>query len=420
MNAEIISVGTELLLGHTINTDATFVARELSAIGIDLLYACTVGDNAARLQSALETALKRSDIVITTGGLGPTDDDLTKETVARSAGVALTLHEASLRQLEDYFGTRPFGEDQRKQAFLPTGCIALQNRLGTAPGCFFRTAQGKIVIMLPGPPFELVPMLQTEALPLLKKESRAVIHSCMIRTFGIGEGTAAQKIASLTDFSNPTVATYAKENEMFVRVTAKAQSEAKAVALCDPVVQQVRTVLGDVVYGIDVASLEEVVVGELLRQKRHLAVAESCTGGLLAKRITDISGASAVFDVGVVTYADAVKTSLLGVPESLLQAHGAVSEPVACAMAQGVRLCAPEYPDEKGSLGLGITGVAGPTGGSAKKPVGLIYIALCDGDNTWVRTMTPRGRVLGRDWLRDRAVGNALDMVRRYLCGLSL
>ena len=224
MNAEIISVGTELLLGHTINTDAAFVARELSAIGVNLLFACTVGDNPGRLRDALEEALGRSDVVITTGGLGPTDDDLTKETIASVAGAPLKIHEDSLRRLESYFKGRPaMGENQRKQAMLPEGATVFPNDIGTAPGCGVRTASGKVIVMLPGPPSELVPMLQHYVVPFLKEGSHAVIHSCMIRTFGLGEGAGALKIADLTDAANPTAATYAKENEMFVRVTARAE-----------------------------------------------------------------------------------------------------------------------------------------------------------------------------------------------------
>lgn len=239
MNAEIISVGTELLLGHTINTDAAFVARELSAIGVNLLFACTVGDNPGRLRDALEEALGRSDVVITTGGLGPTDDDLTKETIARVAGAPLKIHEDSLRRLESYFKGRPaMGENQRKQAMLPEGATVFPNDIGTAPGCGVRTASGKVIVMLPGPPSELVPMLQHYVVPFLKEGSHAVIHSCMIRTFGLGEGAGALKIADLTDAANPTAATYAKENEMFVRVTARAESEEAAEALCRPVVEE--------------------------------------------------------------------------------------------------------------------------------------------------------------------------------------
>ena len=233
MNAEIISVGTELLLGHTINTDAAFVALERSAIGVNLLFACTVGDNPGRLRDALEEALGRSDVVITTGGLGPTDDDLTKETIASVAGAPLKIHEDSLRRLESYFKGRPaMGENQRKQAMLPEGATVFPNDIGTAPGCGVRTASGKVIVMLPGPPSELVPMLQHYVVPFLKEGSHAVIHSCMIRTFGLGEGAGALKIADLTDAANPTAATYAKENEMFVRVTARAESEEAAEALC--------------------------------------------------------------------------------------------------------------------------------------------------------------------------------------------
>ncbi len=415
MNAEIISVGTELLLGHTINTDAAFVARELSAIGINLLFACTVGDNPGRLQGALEEALGRSDVVITTGGLGPTDDDLTKETIAGVAGAPLKLHENSLRHLESYFkGRPPMGENQRKQAMLPEGATVFPNDIGTAPGCGVRTASGKVIVMLPGPPSELVPMWQHYVFPFLKEGNHAVIHSCMIRTFGLGEGTGALKIADLTDAANPTAATYAKENEMFVRVTARAGSEEEAEALCRPVVEEICRRYGDVVYGVDVDHLEGVVVRLLGERGLHLATAESCTGGLVAKLLTDVSGASQVFGMGLVTYANEAKMKWLGVPAAMLEEHGAVSEPVARAMAEGVREVAGS------DLGIGITGVAGPTGGTPEKPVGLIYIALSDGKGTWVRRMSPPGRVHSRSWLRERAAGTALDMVRRYLSDLPL
>lgn len=414
MNAEIISVGTELLLGHTINTDASFVARELSAIGVNLLFACTVGDNPGRLRAALEEALGRSDVVITTGGLGPTDDDLTKETIADVAGVPLVEHEDSLRRLEAYFKGHPFGENQRKQVLLPEGGTAFPNDIGTAPGCGVRTAAGKIIVMLPGPPSELVPMLQRYVVPFLSGENHAVIHSSMIRTFGLGEGTGALKIADLTGAANPTAATYAKENEMFVRVTARADGEAQAEALCRPVVEEICRRYGDVVYGVDVDNLESVVVRLLKERGLFVATAESCTGGLVAKRITDVSGASDVFGMGLVTYANEAKTKLLGVPAALIEEHGAVSEPVARAMAEGVRALSGS------GIGIGITGVAGPTGGTPEKPVGLIYIALSAGDQTFVRKMTPPGRVHSRSWLRERAASTALDMLRRHLCGLPL
>ena len=418
MNAEIISVGTELLLGHTINTDAAFVARELSALGINLLFSCAVGDNPVRLRAVLDEAQKRSDLIITTGGLGPTDDDLTKETVARSAGTRLVLDGDSLHRLEAFFQGKPFGENQRKQAMLPEGCTVFPNEVGTAPGCAFVTAAGKTIIMLPGPPSELVRMLHKSVVPYLKRQSDSVIHSRMVRTFGIGEGKAAQLLAELTDCANPTAATYAEDNETFVRVTAKAATEAEAMALCGPVEQEIRKRFGDVVYGVDVPNLESVVVPELVARGLPLAVAESCTGGLLAKRITDIPGASGIFKAGVVAYANETKIRLLGVPGDLLERHGAVSEEVAKAMAEGVRAL---FGNGGEGLGIGITGVAGPGGGTPEKPVGLIYIALSDGRETWVRVMTPHrigGGVRGREWLRRHAASNALDLVRRYLFGL--
>lgn len=412
MNAEIISVGTELLLGHTINTDASYVARELSTIGVNLLFAGTVGDNVPRLKETLDSALQRSDLVITTGGLGPTGDDLTKETIAETAGKKLVLHQESMDRIIRYFKGRTVGETQEKQAMLPEGCTVFPNDHGTAPGCAFETDAGKTIIMLPGPPSELIPMLKNYAIPYLTKNDKAVIVSKIVRVFGLGEGFVAEQIADLTDCANPTAATYAKDGEMFVRVTARAENEEKAEAMCAPVVEELKKRFSEFIYGIDVESLEEVVVTELGRRGLRLATAESCTGGLLSKRITDIAGASKVFQMGAVTYANKIKTLLLGVPEPTLEQYGAVSEQTARAMAEGVR-------GKSGSeLGIGITGIAGPDGGTAEKPVGLIYIALCDGKHTWVRKMQRAGASKGREYLRNLAASNALDMVRRYLAGI--
>jgi len=411
MNAEIISVGTELLLGHTINTDASHVARELSPIGVNLLFACTVGDNVARLKEALQSALQRSDLVITTGGLGPTGDDLTKEVIAETAGRKLVLHQESMDRLLSYFKGRVLGETQQKQAMLPEGCTVFRNDNGTAPGCGFETEAGKIIIMLPGPPSELIPMLKNYAIPFLTRGEKATIVSRIVRVFGLGEGAVAEKITDLTDCSNPTAATYAKDGEMFIRVTARAESEAVAAAMCAPIVEDLKSRLGDYIYGIDVESLEEVVARELAKRKMTLATAESCTGGLLAARITDIAGASDVFHMGVVTYANEIKTLLLDVPEETLKQYGAVSEQTARAMAEGVRR-------KSGStLGVGVTGIAGPGGGTDEKPVGLIYIALSDGERTSVRKMNGNS-MKGREYLRYLAVSNALDMVRRSLLNL--
>lgn len=412
MQAEVLSVGTELLLGQTVNTDTTIVAKALSMLGIDLLYAAVVGDNVKRLEKAVHDALERSDILITTGGLGPTGDDLTKETVAEASGKKLVLHERSYKRLMEYFARGGLSENQVKQAMLPEGCTVLQNDNGTAPGCAFRTAAGKIVLMLPGPPSELEPMLRNYAVPYLAQFQSAVIASHSVHVYGRGEAAVAEMIADLTENSNPTAAPYAKEGEMFVRVTAKAATQAEADALCAPVVEEIRRRVGSFVYGVDVDSLEALVVEKLRAAGKTLATAESCTGGLLAKRITDIAGSSDVFEMGCVTYANRVKENLLGVPHETLEAHGAVSEETARAMAEGIVRAS------GADVGVGITGIAGPGGGTAEKPVGLVYIALSDGKNTWVAKRQPAGRMKSREWHRHCAASKALDMVRRYLAGL--
>lgn len=412
MQAEVLSVGTELLLGQTVNTDTTIVAKALSMLGIDLLYAAVVGDNVKRLEKAVHDALERSDILITTGGLGPTGDDLTKETVAAAAGKALALHEPSYKRLMEYFARGGLSENQIKQAMLPEGCTVLQNDNGTAPGCAFQTAAGKLVVMLPGPPSELEPMLQNYAVPYLAQFQSAVIASHSVHVFGRGEAAVAEMIADLTENSNPTAAPYAKEGEMFVRVTAKAATEAEADALCAPVIEEIRRRVGSFVYSVDVDSLEALVVDTLRAAGKTLATAESCTGGLLAKRITDVAGSSDVFGMGCVTYANGVKEKLLGVPHETLEAYGAVSEETARAMAEGIVRASGS------DIGVGITGIAGPGGGTAEKPVGLVYIALSDGKSTWVAKRQPAGRMKSREWHRHCAASKALDMVRRYLAGL--
>lgn len=411
MKAEIISVGTELLLGQVVNSDTAYVARELAALGFDIRYTCTVGDNAQRLAETLKNAFAHSDIVVTTGGLGPTDDDLTKQTCAAAAGKKLCCHEETRRRLEAYFEGRVCGPSQLNQAMLPQGCTVFPNDHGTAPGCGLTTEEGKILLMLPGPPRELVPMLRNYAVPYLSRWADGVIFSTSIRAFGIGEGSAAEKISDLMQGANPTAATYALENEMYVRVTAKAKTKEAAQALCDPLAEKVRQRLGGFVYGTDVASLEVVVVEELKKQHRLLATAESCTGGLLAQRITDIAGASQVFHMGLVTYSNAIKNLLLDVPQEILDTKGAVSPETAFAMARGVRQKA------HADFGVGITGVAGPKT-SEGKPVGYILIALDDGERTYLRTMTGRGGRKDRDYLRHLASSNALDMLRRRLLGL--
>lgn len=412
MNAEIISVGTELLLGQVVNTDTAIVAQELSALGINLLYSAVVGDNVERLRHAVDTAISRSELLIMTGGLGPTTDDLTKETTAACAGKKLVLHQPSLERIQNYFNEKHVSENQEKQAWLPEGCTVFQNDNGTAPGCAFQAQSGCTVIMLPGPPSELEPMLKNYVVPFLKRGQEHVIVSHNVHIYGRGEAPVAQLLDDLMNGENPTLAPYAKEGECYMRVTAKAPTVEEADEMCRPLIEEIRRRVGDFVYSVDVESLEELVVGELAAQGKTLATAESCTGGLLSKRITDVAGASAVFHMGVVTYANQVKEDLLGVSHETLERWGAVSSQTAREMAQGI------VRRSQADLGIGITGIAGPDGGTAEKPVGLIYIALSDGERTWVTKRHPIGRTKSRAWHRHCAASQALDMVRRYLEGL--
>lgn len=414
MDAEIIGVGTELLLGHTINSDAAYVARELANLGINVFHSQVVGDNPKRLENSLREALSRSDIVITTGGLGPTADDLTKETVALVAGVPLVQDAASTAQLNEYFGQREMTANQKKQTMFPAGATIFPNPNGTAPGCAVPCGDGKFIIMLPGPPRELLPMLEKSVRPFLCQLGNYAIYSGIIRIFGTGEGKVAQILGSLLDSSNPTAATYAGEGELFVRVSARAENYEQAKKLVQPLIATICVKLGSVVYGIDVPSLEDVVVKELEKTVQTIATAESCTGGLLAKRLTDVSGASNVFEMGLITYANRVKSQLLDVPKEVLESVGAVSPEVARYMAENVRKLA------NSDFGVGITGIAGPSGGSPQKPVGLVYICVANEQNTYMRIMQPEGRYLGRQWVRQRAASHALDMVRRLLCGLPI
>lgn len=412
MNAEIISVGTELLLGQVVNLDTAIVAQELSGLGINLLYSAVVGDNVERLKHAVNTAISRSDLLIMTGGLGPTTDDLTKETTAACAGKKLVLHQPSLDRILNYFNEKKVSSNQEKQAWLPEGCTVFQNDNGTAPGCAFQAQNGCTVIMLPGPPSELTPMLKNYVVPFLKKEQEYVIVSHNVHIYGRGEAPVAQMLDDLMDGENPTLAPYAKEGECYMRVTAKAPTEEEADAMCQPLIEEIKRRVGDFVYSVDVETLEELVVSELKAKGKKLATAESCTGGLLSKRITDVPGSSEVFEMGCVTYANQAKEDLLSVSHETLEQYGAVSPQTAREMAEGI------VRRSGSDLGIGITGIAGPDGGTAEKPVGLIYIALSDGEHTWVTKRSPIGRTKSREWHRHCAASQALDMVRRWLAGL--
>ena len=411
--AELIAVGTELLLGNIANTDAQILSQGLSALGITVHYHTVVGDNPQRLRDALDIARRRADIIITTGGLGPTYDDLTKQTICAAFGRELVLHEDILETIRSYFARsgRTMPENNVQQAMLPVGCTVFDNPVGTAPGCAF-CAGGVHVLMLPGPPFECRYLFEHRAMAYLQALTDGVIVSHEIRVFGMGESHVEAKLRHLmTTMTNPTLAPYAKTNECMLRATAKAPTAAQAEALLAPLVQQVRDVLGDVVYGVDVSSLEEVVSRLLQERSLTLSTAESCTGGLIAKRITDIPGASQVFRGGVVSYTNDVKADVLGVPRAALDTWSAVSEPVARAMAEGCRrLCGSD-------IALAVTGLAGPEGDDRGNEVGTVYIALADRRGTLCKRLSC-GMGRGRDRVRSAAAQNALDLLRRRLLDL--
>ena len=413
--AEIIAVGTELLLGNIANTNAQVLSQSLSALGINVFWHTVVGDNPARLRQAVDTARHRADILITTGGLGPTYDDLTKETVCAACGKALVFHPEILSDIADFYEKNlhaPMPDNNRQQAMLPEGCVVFDNPVGTAPGCAFE-AGGVHVLMLPGPPHEMVTMLRRCAEPYLRSLSREIIVSHDIMTFGLGESYVDQLLhEQMSHMENPSLATYAKPCEVRLRATAKAQSAEQAEEMLAPVVDEVKTLLGPYVYGVDVTGLEEVCSALLLERALTLATAESCTGGLIARRITALPGASRVYRGGVVSYWTEVKAAVLGVPQDILDQYGAVSEPTARAMAEGARRIT------GADMAVSVTGVAGPDPDERGNPVGLVFIGLATPDGTFCRR-TESGRRT-RDRIQDLSANHALDMVRRYLTGLEL
>lgn len=410
--AELIAVGTELLLGNIANTNAQYLSQKLSTLGINVFYHTVVGDNPQRLRDAVEIARGRADILITTGGLGPTCDDLTKQTLAAAFGRKLVYHEDIARQMEGYFARlgRPVTENNYQQCWLPEDCTILENDRGTAPGCAFSDGDC-LVIMLPGPPSECYNMFDKQAAPLLQKLSEGIIVSHSLRVFGIGESAAEDLLRDqMNRLQNPTLAPYAKSGELELRITAKANTEEEAEALIAPVEEEVREILGNKIYGVNVDSLEQVCLELLLEKGITVGTGESCTGGLIAKRLTDLPGASSVFMGSIVSYTNEVKTRLLGVPEMLITQHTAVSAPVAEAMAQGTRQalgC---------DLAISTTGVAGPGPDEDGNPPGLAFVALSAPEGTLVKEL--HVGFMTREQVRLSVSQYGLDMLRRYLTGL--
>ncbi|NLM45466.1 MAG: competence/damage-inducible protein A [Firmicutes bacterium] len=408
MRAEIIATGTELLLGQIVNTNARFLAEKLAEKGIDVYWQTVVGDNPERLEEAFRLALSRADLVLASGGLGPTMDDLTKETLAKVLGLPLEPHPGWQEYLEQLFarpGFRKMPASNRKQAMLPRGARLIANENGTAPGVWVEK-DGKIVVLMPGPPRELEPMFIKHVMPMLP-ETGSIIMSRVLKVTGLGESLMEELVADLVRTqSNPTIAPLAKQNETHLRISAKAGSREECLRLLAATEEKLLARLGDYVFARDDETMEEVVARLLVAKKYTLAAAESCTGGLLAHTLTNVPGSSAYFLLGLVTYSNAAKEKLLRVPAALLAEEGAVSEVVAKTMAQNARELA------QSTLGVGITGIAGPDGGTPEKPVGLVYIGLATPEGVRVKRFNFFGK---RENIKERAVHAALNMIRLYL-----
>lgn len=408
MTAEIISVGTEILMGNIVNTNAAYIAEQLARLGISCFYQITVGDNPHRLEEVINESLNRSDVLILSGGLGPTEDDLTKEICAKAMGRELHEDEKARQMLEDFFKLReyPITENNWKQAMVPDDSIVLYNDNGTAPGIIIENSK-KAVIMLPGPPGELKPMFEKQVKPYLMSRNNAVIYSTMVKLCGIGESKVENDIKDLIECSNPTVATYAKVGEVHVRVTAMAETEKEAKKLVKPVVKDLKARFGEKIYTTnDEVTLEESIVELLANNNFTIATAESCTGGLLSGRIINVPGASEVFKEGIITYSNKSKKNRLLVKKPTLVKYGAVSAECAKEMVKGL------VGYTKSDTGLAVTGIAGPDGGTKEKPVGLVYIACSVGGKITVKEHHFSGN---RAKIRESAVASALTLLRRCI-----
>ncbi|MBE0068078.1 competence/damage-inducible protein A [Thermoanaerobacterium thermosaccharolyticum] len=412
LKCEIISVGTELLLGQIANTDAKFISEMLTSLGIDVYFQTNVGDNKSRLLECLKIASNRSDIIILTGGLGPTMDDLTKETVAEFFGLKLVVDIDTKIKIESYFkkSMRKMTQNNYKQALFPEGSKILPNDNGTAPGCIFEK-NGKKVVILPGPPSELIPMFNNYVYPFLKSLSNDIIVSRVIKIFGIGESKVETMVSDMLLSKNPTVAPLIGNGFVTLRITAKSDDVQKAKKMIDDIEVSLRKIFGEYIFGVDDDTMESIVLNLLKDKGSTLSTAESCTGGLLSEKITSVPGASEVFKFGAITYSNESKENILGVSGEIIRRHGAVSEETAREMAMNVKNIS------KTDYGLSITGIAGPSGGTIAKPVGLVYIGLAYKDEIYVKKLISNGN---RDKVRLNSAMHALDMLRRHLTGLKI
>ena len=414
-SASLVAVGTELLFGQTVNTNASYISEQLQLIGMSVLYHYTVGDNPGRLKETLKRAADESDIVITTGGLGPTQDDLTKELIAELCGKKLIKDEEAFLRLDEImrsFGHKNYTENNLKQAFLPEDAIAFYNEVGTAPG-FALDHMGKTFIALPGPPREMKDMMERSVIPYLVKKSDAVIYSKFLHFYGIGESALETALLPIIDGqTDPTIATYAKEGECSVRISSMRITGEEAAAAVSDTVARVKEFAGEYLYSEEDKSYPQVIVELLTKEGLMLAAAESCTGGLFAGAITSVPGASEVFERGFVTYSNEAKMEILGVSIETLEKNGAVSEPCAREMALGA------LKNSQADIAIAITGIAGPDGGTDEKPVGTIFFALAScqaGQPSCSTVYEKKFRDRGRQVNRHVCILEICDMIRRFI-----
>jgi nicotinamide-nucleotide amidase len=408
LKAEIIAVGSELLLGQITNTCAQIISSALQEIGIDVYYHICVGDNQERLMQIFETSYNRSDIIILTGGLGPTKDDLTKETIALFLGIPLKIDNFSLEKIKSYFAYRGkrITENNYKQALIPEGSYAIENNKGTAPGVILNHNE-KIIVMLPGPPREMEPMLKETVIPYLEKKSDSTIISRVMRFHGIGESVLEEELNDLiSKQTNPTIAPLAKMGDVTIRITAKAKDKLTARNTIKPIEEEIKRRVGQYLYGFDNDTIERIVAKLLFKSKKTISIAESCTGGLMAHKLTNIPGISQYFNMGIVSYSNSSKHDLLNVREETIRKYGAVSEQTAREMAEGVRQCS------NSDIGVSITGIAGPDGGTIGKPVGLVYLGYSDSDTSYVEKHIFKGDRLD---IKERSANYALHLVRKKI-----
>ena len=413
MIAEIVAIGTELLMGQIVNTDAQYLSRRLQSLGISVYYHTTVGDNPQRMRDTIALALSRSDVVITTGGLGPTQDDLSKEMAAELLHLPMRFDEDSWRAIENYFARmgRVCPDNNRKQAMFAEGAVILPNGCGTAPGCMIEK-DGKIVVQLPGPPHEMAEMFDRQVYDRLAERTGGCIASRYIRIYGLGESQVAQLCAEWIEADGEvTVAPYCSLGECQLRVTARGESEQAALEKVLPVVQAITALLGGSVYAVlptASGSMEEIAGQALTEKNLTVATAESCTGGLVAAKLVNYPGISAALHEAHVTYANEAKIKYCGVKKETLEQYGAVSEQTAREMAQGLR-------ERSGAdIAVSTTGIAGPSGGTKDKPVGLVYVGCADAHGVRVEKLTLTG---SRERIRNLAALRALDMIRRAAMG---